>query len=268
MSADTHDPTDVTDAPWDLLNCLLPQRVWHPGGRGRPPAGDVRGIGNGMLSLKKTGCQGRRIPQDCGHWSTSYGSCKRWRHDGVWGTRMETRRQWARRGAGRQAAPAAGSMDAQRLKTAPHSAAIGCDGHKKSTGRQRHLLVDTLGVISAVVVTDARTDERLGLVELLLPDFAAGVKRLRKLGVAGASPAQGLEEGVRGVQHTHKIALASTTHQEGKGFQVVPGRGAVERTFAWRLTDRRQSRDDERVTVNSAAMMQISMIRLLLNRLA
>ena len=73
---------------------------------------------------------------------------------------------------------------------------------------------------------------------------------------------------MRGVKHTHKIARESTTHQEGQGFQVIPWRWAGERTFAWLLNDRRHSRDEERLTVKSAAMIQISMIRLLLHRLA
>jgi putative transposase len=71
---------------------------------------------------------------------------------------------------------------------------------------------------------------------------------------------------VHGLKQTHKIDLEATSHQEGKGFQVLPWRWTVERTFAWLLNDRRHSRDYERLTVNSAAMIQISMIRLLLNR--
>jgi putative transposase len=267
MSADYHYPTDLTDAQWDLLQCVLPPRAWCLGGRGRPPSCDVRGIVNGMLYLKKTGCQWRMIPQDFGHWSTIYGYCKRWRQGGVWASLMETLRQWERRCVGRQAAPAAGSIDSQRIKTATQSEDIGFDGHKKSKGRKRQLLVDTLGVIIAVVVTEASTEDRLGLVELLLQYFADGAKRLRKIWVDGAYPAAWLEEGVRGVQQTHKIDLESTSHHEGKGFQGIPWRWAVERTCAWLLNDRRHSRDYERLTVNSAAMIQISIIRLLLNRL-
>ena len=138
---------------------------------------------------------------------------------------------------------------------------------EKIKGRKRHLLVDTLGLIIAVVVTAADTDDRLGLVELLSQYFADGVKRLRKIWVDGAYPAEWLEEWVRGLKQTHKIDLEATTHKEGKGFQVIPWRWAVERTFAWLLNDRRHSRDYERLTANSAAMIQISMIRLLLNRL-
>ena len=119
-----------------------------------------------------------------------------------------------------------------------------------------------------MVVTDASTDDRQGLVELLTAYFADGVKRLRKIWVDGAYPAEWLEEWVRGLKQTYKIDLESTTNKEGKGFQVVPWRWAVERTFSWLLNDRRHSRDYERLTVNSAAMIQISMIRLLLNRLA
>jgi putative transposase len=208
------------------------------------------------------------VPRECGHWSTLYGYCKRWRRNGVWADVLATLRQWERRCVGRQPDPSAGSMDSQSIKTATQHEAIGFDGNKKIKGRKRHLLVDTLGLIIAVVVTPADTDARLGLVELLRQYFADGGKRLRKIWVDGAYPAAWVDAWVRGVKQTHKITLEATRHKEGKGFQVVPWRWAVERTFAWLLNDRRQSRDYERLMVNSAAMIQISMIRLLLNRLA
>jgi putative transposase len=159
-------------------------------------------------------------------------------------------------------------MNSQSLKTATQHEDIGFDGHQKIKGRQRHLLVDTLGLSMAVVVTAAGTDDRLGLVELFAQYVADGVKRLRNIRVDGAYPAEWLEEWVRGLKQTHKIDLEATTNKEGKGFQVIPWRWAVERTFAWLLNDRRHSRDYERLTANSAAMIQISMIRLLLNRWA
>jgi putative transposase len=267
MSPDDGYPTDVTDDPWEWLQPLLPERAWHPGGPGRPPC-DVRRLVNGILYLNKTGCQWRLVPQDLGHWSTIDGYFKRWRRDGVWTRVMETRRQWERRYLGRQPDPSAGSIDSQRIKTATPCEDIGFDGNNKIKGRKRQILVDTLGLIIAVVVTSAATDDRLGFVELLSQYFAAGVKRLRKIWVDGAYPAEWLEAWVRGLKQTHKIDLEATTNQEGKGFHVMPWRWAVERTFAWLLNDRRHSRDDERLTANSAAMIQMSMIRLLLNRWA
>jgi putative transposase len=267
MRADFRYPTDVTDEQWEVLQALLPERTWYPGGPGRPPCA-MRRIVNGILYVNKTGCQWRLVPKEFGHWNTIYGDFKRWRRDGVWAGVRETLRQWERRCLGRKPEPSAGSIDSQRIKTATQNEDLGFDGNKKINGRKRHILVDTLGFIMAVVVTEAGTDDRLGLVELLTQYCADGVKRLRKIWVDGAYPAAWLEEWVRGLKQTHKIDLEATSHKEGKGFQVIPWRWAVERTFAWLLKDRRHSRDYERLTANSAAMIQISMIRLLLNRLA
>ena len=268
MSAKYHYPTDLNDEQWALLQFILPERAWHPGGRGRPPLHEVRTMINGILYLNKTGCQWRMIPPTFGNWNTIYGYFKRWRCAGVWASLMETLRRWERRDQGRKPDPSAGSIDSQSIKTSTQHEEIGFDGNKRIKGRKRHILVDTLGLIIAVVVTDAATTDREGLVALLSEYFADGPQRLRKLWVDGAYPAQWLEEWVRGLKQTHKIDMETTLHQEGKGFQVVPWRWAVERTFSWLLGSRRHSRDYERLTANSVAMIQISMIRLLLNRLA
>jgi putative transposase len=257
----------VTDDPWELLHPLLPERTWRPGGPGRPPCAVRRRL-NGIWYLNKTGCPWRLVPKAFGHWSTIDRSFKRWRRDGVWARVMEALRQEERRDLGRPTEPSAGSMDSQRIKTATPREDLGFDGNNKSKGRKRQILVDTLGLIIAVVVTSADTDERLGLVELLSQYCAEGVKRRRTIWVDGAYPAAWLEEWVRGLKHTHTIDLEATTNTEGKGVHVIPWRWAVERTCAWLRNDRRQSRDDERLTANSAAMIQISMIRLLLNRWA
>jgi transposase len=164
-------------------------------------------------------------------------------------------------------APSAACVESQSIKTATEGTAVGFDGHKKVKGRNRHILVDTLGLIVAVVVTAANTDDRQGLGALWRRYFASGVTRLRKIWVDAGYEAQWLCDWVRGFKHTHKMALEVVTHT-GKGFQVVQHRWKVERTLAWLLNDRRHRRDYERLTVSSEAMVHISMIRLLLKRLA
>jgi putative transposase len=141
---------------------------------------------NGILYRNTTGCPWRLVPKAFGHWRTIEGDFTRWRRDGVWARLMATLRQWERRCLGRQPEPAAGSLASQRIKTATQGEDLGVDGNKQSKGRQRHLLVDTLGVLMVVVVRSAETDDRLGWVEWLSPYVADGVKRLRTRGVDGA----------------------------------------------------------------------------------
>jgi putative transposase len=266
MSTACHYPTDVSDAQWEVLQLVLPSPQWHPGGPGRKPR-DLRCVINGIFYVNKTGCQWRMLPTEFGPWETVYGYFRRWRRAGVWARVMDTLRQWERQSQGRLPEPSACCADSQSIKTATQHEDVGFDGHKKIKGRKRHILVDTLGLIVAVVVTAANTDDRHGLVALMQRYFASGVTRLRKIWVDGGYDAQWLCDWIRGLKRTHKVDLEVVEHI-GKGFQVVPYRWVVERTFAWLLNDRRHSRDYELLTASSEAMIQISMIRLLLKRLA
>jgi putative transposase len=266
MSTEGHYPTDVSDAQWEVLQLVLPPPKWRPGGPGRKPMA-LRRVINGIFYVNTTGCQWRMLPTNLGNAHPIYGYFRRWRREGVWGRVMDTLRQWERQSQGRLPEPSACCADSQSIKTATQGEDVGFDGHKKIKGRKRHILIDTLGLIVAVVVTAANTDDRQGLVALLQRYFTSGVKRLRKLWVDGIYQAQWLRDWVRSLKQTDKIDLEVVEHT-GKGFQVVKHRWKVERTFAWLLNGRRHSRDYETLTASSEAMIQISMIRLLLKRLA
>jgi putative transposase len=97
--------------------------------------------------------------------------------------------------------------------------------------------------------------------------FSKGVCRSRKLWVDAGYVGEALRAWVRGLKHTHRIDL-EVVERQGKSFQVVPWRWVVERTFAWLLGYRRHSKDHEVLTRNSEAMIQITMIVILVRRLA
>ena len=97
--------------------------------------------------------------------------------------------------------------------------------------------------------------------------FSAGVQRLRKLWVDGGYAGEELKAWVGALKKTHTIDL-EVVERKGKGFQLLPRRWVVERTFAGLFHYRRHSKDYEVLTRNSEALIQIAMIHLLVKRLA
>ncbi|ETW92105.1 MAG: hypothetical protein ETSY1_45145 [Candidatus Entotheonella factor] len=265
MSTGYDYPTNLSDEQWQFFEPLLPKPKWQPGGPGRPPR-DLRTVLNGIFYIHKTGCQWDMLPRDFGPNRTIYGYFRRWCQQGVWSSLMERFRKWERLDQGRKAEPSAACADSQSIKIMTQGRDVGVDGNKKIKGRKRHILVDTLGLILAVVVTPANTDDRKGLQALLKQYLSSGVKRLRKIWVDGGYESQDLKDWVRELKQTHKIDL-EVVEKSGKGFEVQKQRWKVERTFAWISNDRRNTRDYEVNTTHSAAMIEISTIRMLLKRM-
>ncbi|SLM30782.1 transposase [Desulfamplus magnetovallimortis] len=259
-------PTDVTDSEWEIVLQFIPKPKSGKGKSGRP-ASDLRNVFNGIRYVNKTGCQWRMLPNDFGPWSTIYGYYNKWSKLKIWKTLMDELRKMVRKRQGRKPDPSAGSVDSQSVKSSIQGESIGIDGGKLVKGRKRHILVDTLGLILSVIVTPANEGDRNGLKNLLTDYFSNGISRLRKIWVDGGYSGSALKEWVRKLKKTHQIDL-EVSEKEGKGFNVVKKRWVVERTFAWIYNFRRNSKDYERKTDNSEAMIQISMISILLNRLS
>jgi len=106
-------PTDLTDAQWALLEPLLPAA--KPGGR--PRSADLRGVVNAMLSLLRSGCSWRLLPNDLPPWGTVWSSFRRWRDDGTRDRLHAELRTRGREAAGRDPNPSAGCLDSQSVKT-------------------------------------------------------------------------------------------------------------------------------------------------------
>lgn len=258
----TNYPSDLTDAQFALLEPLLPQA--KPGGR--PRSVNLHASVNAILYVNRTGCQWRALPKDYPPWSTAYDYFRKWRKDGTWQAINDTLRGRVRARAGRQESPRTAYLDSQSVKGGGAGGESGYDPAKKITGRKRHLVVDSLGLVIAVLVTGAGwTDSRAALDLLgILP-----LQLLGRLRVIWADSVYATKALFAEVAWWGLYQLGIVRRPEGvKGWIHLPKRWVVERTFGWLLRYRRHSRDYERETESSEAMIHVSMISLMLHRLA
>ena len=224
----------------------------------------MRHVLNAILYLVVGGIQWRMLPSDYPKWQTVYTYFRKWRDDGTWQRIHATLRADLRRRSGRHKHPTAGSLDSQSVKTTQIPGMRGYDNGKNVNGRKRHLLVDTLGLVLAVVVTAASVSDPAG-ARLLVRRVGGAGKKLRKLWVDGTYRGK-LVEWVR--EHCQFLLQPVLRSDDQKGFVVLPRRWVVERTFAWLTQCRRLSKDYEVLPTSSEAMIYIAMTRLMLRRLA
>ena len=258
-------PTDLTDLQWTIVEPLIPPAK----AGGRPRQVDMREIVNAILYLNRSGCQWDMLPHDLPPKSDGYFYFARWRDDGTWRIIVEALRARVRTEvAGREATPSAASVDSQTVKTAGQPAtATGYDGAKKITGRKRHLVVDTLGLLLAVVVTSAAVDDAAAAPEVLRRLTAEAFPRLRVIWADSKYHNHRFQRWIDSDPSRLWTLEVKKRPKGAQGFVLLPKRWVVERTHAWVGRWRRHSRDYERSTTSSAAMIQVSAIGTMLRRL-
>src|SRR5215471_4085133 len=254
-------PSDLTDEQWALVKPHIPV---YPGGR--PRTTSMRDVVDAIFYLLRTGCQWRFLPKDFPPKSTVWGYFDEWRHNGTLEDIHDALRDRVRKkekpGRPRRTA----SIDSQSVDTSSGGEATGRDNAKNVDGRKRHIIVDSLGLLLAVVVTAANVD-----------DAAAAPEALKQL----AGQPLGKVRLVYADSKYHNHALYGWVADNGwyelgivrrpkgkKGWVKLPIRWTVERTFAWLVRCRRLSVDREKSVLSSESFVKLAMIHLMVNRLA
>ena len=225
-----------------------------------------RQIVEALLYLLRGGHPWRMLPPDLfAPMTTVQHYFYRWRDIGLWRSINQTLLMAVREAAGREASPSAGVIDSQSVKTTESSGPCGYDAGKKIKGRKRHIITDTQGFLVAAVVDTAEIQDRDGAADVLT-GIRHSLPWLRHVFADGDYAGDKLRTALTKVgKWTIEIIKRS---DRAKGFEILPRRWVVERTFAWLNRNRRLAKDFERTIESATAWPYLASIQLITRRTA
>src|SRR5438067_2223692 len=253
-------PSDVSDAQWALIEPRLPV---YPGGR--PRKTNLRDVVDAIFYVLRTGCQWRYLPKDFPPKSTVWRYFDEWRHNGTLDTIHDALRKKVRTQEKPYHPRTTASVDSQSVDTTSGGEQRGRDNAKNVDGRKRHIVVDSLGLLMAVLVTAADVDDAKAAAELFGRLEGQPMSKVKVMYGDSKYHNMKLYEWVE--ENAHWDLTIVRRPKDAEGWVLLPIRWTVERTFAWLGRCRRLSKDREKSVLSSESFIKLAMIQLMLHRL-